>query len=152
MTVKIHISTRGWIFGSSSVILTADNMGECINKFSKPTWKRDGKYKKGDTLLWSDWYQSTVRHETYHTICSLYMHMKMYLLAHQILCSLEFSFTPSLACAPSSFSLLHHAFEMSVNIDFIYLIDIAHADTGTLHKQWRNTLETPCDERKKGGE
>lgn len=41
---------------------------------------------------------------------------------------------------------------MSVNIDFIYLIDIARADTGTLHKQWRNGLETPHDERERGGE
>lgn len=43
-------------------------------------------------------------------------------------------------------------FEMSVNIDFIYLIDIARTDIGTLHKQWRNTLETPRDERKRGGQ
>lgn len=44
------------------------------------------------------------------------------------------------------------AFETSVNIDFIYLIDIAHTDTGTLHKQWCNGLEMPHDQQKRGGE
>lgn len=56
----------------------------------------------------------------------------------------------TISCFVSSVSLLQRAFEMSVNIDFIYLIDIARADTGTLHKQWRNALETPGDEQKKG--
>lgn len=51
-----------------------------------------------------------------------------------------------------SVSLLHHTFEMSVNIDFIYLTDIARADTGTLHKQWCNGFEILHDKRKRGGE
>lgn len=51
-----------------------------------------------------------------------------------------------LSLSPANF------FETSVNIDFIYLIDITRDDTGTLHKQWRNALETPLDERKWGGE
>lgn len=44
------------------------------------------------------------------------------------------------------------AFGTSVNIDFIYFIDIAHTETGTLHKQWCNGLETPHDQQQRGKE
>lgn len=62
------------------------------------------------------------------------------------------SISHRLAALPQPPSGCGGAFETSVNIDFIYLIDTAHADTGTLHKQWCNGLETPHDQQQRGGE
>lgn len=70
--------------------------------------------------------------------------------ARHLSCSLHFS--PTRRSSSASVSLPRRAFETSVNIDFIYLIDTAHADTGTLHKQWCNGLETPHDQQQRGGE
>lgn len=77
-------------------------------------------------------------------------HRRYIELAHHLSCSLHFSL--SRRSSSVSVSLLHGAFEMSVNIDFIYLIDTAHTDTRTLHKQWCNGLETPHDQQQRGGE
>lgn len=159
MAVEIHISTRGW-FWFQRVIFTADNMAACIKRFTKVTWKR-WKIRNNKTHIvmiskrcqtWNTLHNLLLfpprfnRHT--HTLCAA--HTLKCTLAHQISCSLRSSLTHYLPLRLLSRSLLHHAFETSVNIDFIYLIDIALADTGTLHKQWRNGLETPRDERKKG--
>lgn len=63
-------------------------------------------------------------------------------------------FAPFLTDSPVflSFPSCCRAFETPVNIDFIYLIDTAQTDTGTLHKQWCNGLETAHDQQKKGRE
>lgn len=159
MAVEIHISTRRW-FRFQRVIFAADNMAACIKRFTKVTWKRwKIRNNKTHIVMISKWCQ------TWNTLHNLLLfppwfnthtlartHTLKCTLAHQISCFLRSSLTHNLPLRLPSRSLLHHAFETSVNIDFIYLIDIARADTGTLHKQWRNGLETPRDERKRGGE
>lgn len=87
--------------------------------------------------------------EDMHQMSLLFFHMQV---LHWTSSS-SFMFAPFLTDSLLFFSLLsgRRAFETSVNIDFIYLIDIAHTDTGTLHKQWCNGLETH-DQQKSGGE
>lgn len=85
-------------------------------------------------------------HDSTHTNAQVYT----YSLIRFHVCSIHSLRNSCSVCVSFSHSLCH-AFEMPVNIDFIYLIDIACADIGTLHKQWRNALETPHDERKRGG-
>lgn len=88
--------------------------------------------------------------EDMHQISLLFFHVQVLHWTG----SSSFMFAPFLTDSPLFLSLpsRYRSFETSVNIDFIYLIDIAHTDTGTLHKQWCNGLETPHDQHKREGE
>lgn len=150
MTVKIHISTTGW-FWFEWVILTAEKMAPCWSDLEQ---KKIKTKQRKDAFCY--FVPISKQLQTWNISHDLPLNKHTQMLKHTLTCSSDSMFARFLiyllCLAPSLLSVsLHHAFETSVNIDFIYLIDTAHADTGTLHKQWRNALETPCDEQRRGG-
>lgn len=98
-------------------IFTADNMAECIKRFTEVTWKR-WKMTIIRRILWCwGWYQSSARHETFHGICSLshqgsthiHTHTLKCTHTHQISCPLHSSLTHYLLLCLLCLSVSHRS-------------------------------------------
>lgn len=140
---KPSLSTGGW-FGFQHTISTDD----CQKiYYSKTSNQMKLSYNDSKFMIL---FCGIKAEEDMHQISLLFTHVQ----ALHWTGSSSFMFAPFITDSKLFLTLPSRcgAFETSVNIEVIYLIDIVRTDTGTLHKQWCNGLETPHDQQKRGGE
>lgn len=112
MAAEAHISTQGW-FWFQRVIFTADNMAECIKRFTKVTRKKRWRIEKEIRhILWcradikaAPNMKRITQFAPHPAIGSTQTHTHTHTLKCTLTRSSDFMFTPFLIHSPCSISL-----------------------------------------------